>query len=99
MTPRDISMTLSITKAFLKLPHRVARCRKRGFVLPFQDWLATDLQADVSACFNSEKPRGPRNRNAFRQVWANFSQGRMVWSRVLTLFVLEQWLERNRITV
>jgi len=77
----------------------VAQWRKRGFVLPFQDWLATDLQADVSACFNSEKPRGPRNRNAFRQVWANFGQGRMVWSRVLTLFVLEQWLERNRITV
>ena len=81
------------------LPPGVAQRRKRGFVLPFQDWLATDLKDEVGACFNSDQPRGPWNRQVFRKVWADFRCGRVAWSRVLTLFVLERWLERNRVAV
>jgi asparagine synthase (glutamine-hydrolysing) len=80
------------------VPAEVFARRKRGFLLPFRRWLAEDLQGRVQAVFLSEQPRGPWSVEEFRRVWRNFRRGRITWSRVLPLFILENWLEQNGVT-
>lgn len=79
------------------IPQDVAGRRKRGFTLPFESWLLRDLKVTVEDTFASSSLRGPWEHKAFRKVWEDFGRGRVAWSRVLTLFVLENWLKDNRI--
>lgn len=80
------------------LPPEVVTRRKRGFTLPFREWMQRDLQQTVGERFLNIKPRGPWDERAFRQVWHDFQSGRVAWSRVLTLFVLENWLQDNEVS-
>lgn len=79
------------------LPSEVLTRRKRGFTLPFRDWMHRDLQNTVGERFLDIKPQGPWDERTFRQIWHNFRAGRIAWSRVLTLFVLENWLQENQV--
>ncbi len=79
------------------IPAEVAQREKKGFTLPFRQWLERDLRTMVESRFMEWQPRGPWDRKVFREVWQNFKRGRVAWSRVLTLFVLETWLQQNRI--
>lgn len=80
------------------LPPEVAMRRKRCFTLPFRDWLRRDLQQIVGERFLHMNPRGPWNERVIRQVWHDFQAGRVSWSRVLSLFVLENWLQNNEVS-
>jgi asparagine synthase (glutamine-hydrolysing) len=80
------------------IPPQVIERRKRGFTLPFESWLLRDLEPTVEECFHSRQLRGPWNPSAFRNVWKSFKGGHVAWSRVLTLFVLENWLTENQVT-
>jgi asparagine synthase (glutamine-hydrolysing) len=80
------------------LPPGLTERRKRGFILPFRQWLLRDLQERVGATFLSAQPHGPWEKRAFRRVWEDFRRGRIAGSRVLTLFVLEDWLQQNGVT-
>ncbi len=77
------------------IPAEVLGRKKRGFTLPFQQWLTRDLQAQVEACFEAKDLFGPWEPAAFRRVWAEFRRGKVAWARVFALYVLEQWLRRN----
>jgi len=96
--------SLGVNKQLLQMalanlvPREVATRKKHGFTLPFERWLLCDLEAQIGACFQSKSLRGPWEEKAFRDVWANFKVGRVAWSRVLTLFILERWLEKNGVT-
>jgi len=79
------------------IPPAVVLRKKQGFNLPFRQWLERDLDKMVEAKFMADEPRGPWDRRVFRGVWQNFKRGKVAWSRVLTLFVLETWLEQNRV--
>ena len=79
------------------VPRSVFERPKRGFTLPFKRWLRQDLHTAVAECFNAPTLRGPWERKAFRAVWTGFENGRVPWSRVLTLYVLETWLEQNAV--
>ncbi len=79
------------------LPPGLMDRRKRGFILPFAEWLKRDLGVLVSATFLAEQPCGPWDRQAFRQIWKGFDRGRVSWSRIWMLFVLEKWLQQNGI--
>lgn len=81
------------------VPAEVFARKKRGFLLPFRRWLAEDLQEMVEACFLSAQPRGPWNLQQLRRVWTDFKRGRVTWSRVLPLFILENWMEQNGVAV
>lgn len=72
--------------------------RKRGFVLPLRQWLAKDFGSTLADQFSSGKPRGPWNQEKYKRVWDDFTKRKVSWSRVFALFILENWLERNRIT-
>ena len=79
------------------IPQDVAGRRKRGFTLPFESWLLRDLKTTVGDVFASSDLRGPWERDTFRKVWEDFGKGRVAWSRVLTLFVVENWLRENKV--
>jgi asparagine synthase (glutamine-hydrolysing) len=81
------------------LPPEVVTRRKRGFTLPFREWMRRDLQRTVSERFLDIKPRGPWDGQTFRKIWLDFQAGRIAWSRVFSLFVLEQWLQDNGVSV
>jgi asparagine synthase (glutamine-hydrolysing) len=81
------------------LPAAVVNRRKRGFTLPFRQWMQRDLRGMVGERFLDIKPRGPWDERAFRQIWLDFQSGRVAWSRVLALYVLESWLQDNGVSV
>lgn len=81
------------------IPPAILQRPKRGFTLPFQQWLSKDLETSVATVFNSNQLRGPWDTRAFNQVWLDFRRGRVAWSRVLTLFVLEKWMAQNSVSV
>ena len=80
------------------VPSEVFARPKRGFTLPFEKWLMRDLQESVGDCFHSANLSGPWDRRNFNRVWIDFSKGRVTWSRVLTLFVVEKWLQENTVS-
>ena len=81
------------------LPPEVVSRRKRGFTLPFREWMQRDLQQTVASRFMDIQPRGPWNQQIFRQIWTDFGRGRISWARVLSIFVLENWLQNNGVSL
>ena len=75
---------------------------KRVFSFPFARWMAGDLRAVIEASFESDRIRatGVLNPAAVQGVWRRFlaHPGRVGWSRVWSLFILQRWCETMRIT-
>jgi asparagine synthase (glutamine-hydrolysing) len=75
---------------------------KRVFSFPFARWMAGDLRAVIEASFESDRIRatGVLNPAAVQSVWRRFlaHPGRVGWSRVWSLFILQRWCETMRIT-
>ena len=75
---------------------------KRTFSFPFAEWLAGELRPEVEAAFSSDRVRsaGILNPAAVQSVWTRFLQhpGRVGWSRVWSLFVLQRWCETMKVT-
>lgn len=76
---------------------------KRGFVLPFADWMRGPLQ---SFCETSLGPsglagRGIVERKALASLWRSFAAGepRVSWSRPWTLVALEAWLAQTGVSL
>lgn len=65
------------------LPRSITHRRKRGFTPPFKTWL---LDADLS--LNS----GMINQGYFEQTRKEYTSGRIPWSRVWMLIVLDRFL-------
>lgn len=81
------------------LPHECVYREKRGFTLPFAQWLneAGGAHALDTALLDSSACLHPLDRKAVARVRRDFSLGRMSWSRVWALFVLNDWLTRHRV--
>ncbi len=75
---------------------------KRTFSFPFADWLAGELRPEVDAAFSTDRVRSARilNPAAVQSVWKRFLDhpGRVGWSRVWSLFVLQRWCETMKVT-
>jgi len=75
---------------------------KRTFSFPFAHWLAEDLRPTVEDAFRSERVKAARilNPAAVQEVWRRFlaHPGRVGWSRVWSLFVLQRWCETMGVT-
>ena len=75
---------------------------KRVFSFPFAHWMAGDLRAAIDASFESDRMRatGVLNPAAVQNVWRRFltHPGRVGWSRVWSLFIMQRWCETMRIT-
>jgi asparagine synthase (glutamine-hydrolysing) len=82
------------------LPQRCYQRRKKGFSLPFEAWMKGTLRPAVETDLSRSLPpeQWPLDRRAVRTVWEAFLNGKTSWSRPWSLFVLKQWIERNRCT-
>ena len=81
------------------LPPEIVHRPKMGFVLPWKEWMKTELKA-----FCEEKLRSLGKRKGFREegilnMWKSFlrNDARVSWSRIWILVVLENWLQINGI--
>jgi asparagine synthase (glutamine-hydrolysing) len=79
------------------LPTNLSARPKRGFTLPLKTWLSVDLRRDVEAVFFAHDLKGPWDKSCLRAVWRDFLLGRVSWTRVQTIYVLEDWLQRHAI--
>jgi asparagine synthase (glutamine-hydrolysing) len=82
------------------LPDKIVHRKKRGFTLPFEQWLRADLRPEVEAALQKigASPLGSAlNQASALQVWNDFLNQRTSWSRVWSLYVLQRWCELNSV--
>jgi asparagine synthase (glutamine-hydrolysing) len=81
------------------LPRAVTQRPKQGFTLPFATWMRGELRTFCETRLSPDRlgGRGIFRPEALTTMWEAFVDGRpqTSWSRVWTLVVLEEWLERN----
>jgi asparagine synthase (glutamine-hydrolysing) len=77
-----------------QLPREVFERRKMGFTLPFAVWLKGPLAAEVERVLR-RNPGGLWDPGAAGQVWEQFWQGRLGWSRPWALYVLSRWVAEH----
>jgi len=79
-----------------KLPDSLVCRPKRGFTLPFEQWLRSEMRAAVGSRTESENSLGSiLDRSAVREVWNDFLSGRTSWARPWALYVLSHWCESH----
>jgi asparagine synthase (glutamine-hydrolysing) len=84
-----------------KLPNEIVHRKKQGFTLPFERWLRENLRAEMEGALPKigQGPLGSLlNYDAVAQVWDDFMNQRTSWSRIWSLYVLEQWCELNSVS-
>jgi len=79
-----------------KLPEGVVFGKKRGFTLPYAEWLPGRLGAEVEETFENPPAalKGVINEESVRQVWRGFQAGGCSWTRPWALFVLYRTVRR-----
>jgi asparagine synthase (glutamine-hydrolysing) len=83
------------------LPNEVVHRKKQGFTLPFERWLRENLRVEVETALPKigQGPLAPLlNYVAVAQVWEDFLSERTSWSRIWSLYVLQQWCELNSVS-
>jgi|SRR5579859_6986179 len=93
-----IPKTLLIEALDGSLPEEIVHRPKRGFTLPFEHWLREELQAEMETVLDQRRiDNGPLagllNGKAVQQIWADFMNRAVSWSRPWSLYVLQRWCE------
>src|SRR5580698_2822387 len=80
----------------VELPSGIVNRPKRGFTLPFEQWLRGEMRPVVEeALLQSNWGRISISPGSVREVWNRFVAGETSWSRPWSLFVLARWCEQN----
>src|SRR5262249_25882620 len=83
------------------LPHDVVRRPKRGFTLPYADWMRGELRNFCEERLDSRRigSRGVFNASEVKNLWRSFiySAPAVSLSRIWILVELEEWFEQNRV--
>ncbi|HEU0179011.1 MAG TPA: asparagine synthase (glutamine-hydrolyzing) [Blastocatellia bacterium] len=77
------------------LPREVVDRAKRGFELPFKNWLAGALRDRIESALWSPQLTKLLSITAMQEVWSDFLKGRVSWSRAWSLYVLGEWAGMN----
>ncbi len=82
------------------LPAEIVNRPKRGFTLPFERWLRADFRSTIEPVLSARHVAGSPlgkalNGEAVQQVWNDFLQGKVSWSRPWSLYVLQHWCEQH----
>jgi len=101
--PGLVKSTRSSPKALLVeavgdlLPSEVVSQPKRTFTLPWEHWLRGPLREKLESEFNAIAPSLAECLNpcSVRRVWKDFIEGHTSWSRVWSLFVLNNWAREH----
>jgi asparagine synthase (glutamine-hydrolysing) len=94
---RDDSPKALLLKSLgVDLPREIVHRPKKGFTLPFERWMRSDLRPLIEQVLQQESRRSPYlNPCAITDVWNRFLARRTSWSRPWSLFVLQRWFEQN----
>jgi asparagine synthase (glutamine-hydrolysing) len=100
--PGDRKMEAGSPKGLLlaslgvELPSEIVNRPKRGFTLPFEQWLRGEMRQTVETTLLASGGNSALlNPEAVRDVWNRFLAGATSWSRPWSLFVLSRWCEQN----
>jgi len=79
------------------LPAGVLAQRKRTFTLPWETWLRGPLRSRMEASFAEPAATlAPYLRkDGINQVWKAFLAEKASWSRVWSIFVVNEWCRRH----
>jgi asparagine synthase (glutamine-hydrolysing) len=82
-----------------KLPEEVYNRKKMGFVLPYDQWMRTELKSFCETNLNHLKKVSIFNDLGLDKLWRQFLKGdkQVTWSRIWPLVVLGNWIEWNKI--
>jgi asparagine synthase (glutamine-hydrolysing) len=80
------------------LPEDIVHRPKRGFTLPFEQWMRQELRAEIEPVLAANRIRsgplgGVLREDRVQQVWNDFLDGAISWSRPWSLYVLQRWCE------
>ncbi|HEX6124947.1 MAG TPA: asparagine synthase (glutamine-hydrolyzing) [Pyrinomonadaceae bacterium] len=80
------------------LPDEVVHRRKRGFVLPWEQWMRNDLRELCGARLRTLGERGILNADNLLAKWNMFLAGSkgILWSEFWHLVVLSDWIQKNK---
>jgi Asparagine synthase len=80
------------------LPKEFVFRQKHGFELPFQLWQKDALQEQILGSLCGEDTSAnflPFSAGGTQNLWRAFQAGRVSWSRIWAIYVLQQWLVRH----
>jgi asparagine synthase (glutamine-hydrolysing) len=99
--PNGVPKSLLVRSLGDLLPHDIVHRPKRGFTLPFADWMRGDLRNFCEERLNSRRigSRGVFDAGEVKNLWRSFINGsrEVSWSRLWILVALEEWLEQNQV--
>src|SRR5271165_388022 len=80
------------------LPDEIVHRPKRGFTLPFEHWMRQELRSEIEPVLDAKRiSDGPLGGwlagEQVRQIWQDFLEGAVSWSRPWSLYVLQRWCE------
>lgn len=84
-----------LVEAVGNLPREIIDRPKRGFELPFKQWLTGALRDQVEATLRSSPLADFLRADAMRKIWRSFLSGHTTWSRVWSFYVLGEWARLN----
>jgi len=89
--------TLLVEALGNSLPDEIVHRPKRGFTLPFEQWMRGDLRAEIEPVLEQKISQGPLSGlldpSQVRGVWHDFLRGATSWTRPWSLYVLQRWCE------
>jgi asparagine synthase (glutamine-hydrolysing) len=91
----DSPKSLLLHSLGVALPDEIVHRPKRGFALPFESWLRTEMKPLVEATLKGRADKSGLDPNSVSKVWQRFLDGKTSWSRPWSLFVLQKWCDQN----
>jgi asparagine synthase (glutamine-hydrolysing) len=80
------------------LPKEILNRPKRGFTLPFEQWMRQELRSEIEPVLSAKRIHagplaGVLDGDRVQQIWNDFLAGTISWSRPWSLYVLQRWCE------
>lgn len=76
------------------LPDACVYRPKKGFVLPFEVWFKGVMRKDVEG-FCQDGGADIFDKRGLQNLWCQYQSGKIAWSRIWGLFVLNHWLQEH----
>jgi asparagine synthase (glutamine-hydrolysing) len=80
------------------LPASIVHRPKRGFTLPFEQWVRASLRPEVEGALGKIAAGAlgsELSESGSQAVWDDFMNGKTSWTRPWALFVAQRWCEQN----
>jgi asparagine synthase (glutamine-hydrolysing) len=88
--------SLLLASLGVALPPEIVNRPKRGFTLPFEQWLRNEMRPALeNTLLKSNWDQTSISATAVREVWDRFLANKTSWSRPWSLFVLQRWCQQN----